>query len=374
MKVLYQPSTSTPGDWLEMEADRWSELATTIQPNRLCVQGVEFCADHYHVEGLPDGACRVVTWQDSIAEGMHFAREVTFLPLGVDADPRYRGRINTRQSHRFFGQATILPIASADDVQNTEFFSWDGFVPPPTAEVRHGVLMAQDLYDEHEAIRTARGWREWTEGLDASELDENGLVKVQRLLARYALPSGSRTYFQRDTNLATAIHATINSASENEFALTAGAGETEASGMLGGGASGLLFCFTTPTDEPDSSAWPTGNVEIHSDVSIAGADVTYGYRAAGSATGHFARVNAALTSDLETKAQTEGLFSGTGIKDASTGSVSWTAGAADNRFEGLLAGTRPANHGNQNVTLTFDADGFAVGPWAAADGRRIFIT
>ena len=144
---------------------------------------------------------------------------------------------------------------------------------------------------------------------------------------------------------------------------------------MSGGESGLLFCYTSPSGEPDSAAWPTGNYEFHIDASSNGANITYGMRAAGSATGHFARVNAALTSDSETKAQTEGLFSGTGIKDASTGSVSWTAGNASDRFECLIAGTRPASHGNQTLTNRYNSDGFAVGPWAAAGGsRRVFVT
>lgn len=368
MRVLYQPSSASPADWLETDAKDWHLLSTLLEPNRVCVQGVEFTAGHYAVEDLGLGVCRVTTWDDGpdYADGWHYAYEVTFEPLGPDADPRYRGRINTRQRVRAFGEPLVLArMLASGPVQNTEFFPWEEFVPPVERDARHGIWLPDGLYREHESIRTRHGWREWTEGLAQSELDAKGWVKVQRPLGRYLIPLGTRTYFLTSTDRAT-FHAVLDIDNENAFEASAGPGDTEMSGNLAGSASGLLFVFTSDANEPDSAAWPTGDYNCHLDVPNAGAGITYGLRAAGTATGHFARVNAGLTADEETKPQTEPLFSLDGIKDASTGSVSWTGGLDTDRFECLVAGTRAVNHGNQNVDLTFDADAFADGPWPAA--------
>ena len=79
--------------------------------------------------------------------------------------------------------------------------------------------------------------------------------------------------------------------------------------------------------------------------------------------GHFARVSSGLASELEIKNQVEPRFSGTGLKLATTGSVSWTAGAAGDRFECLVGGLD-----SFGGTFTLDlntSDSFADGPWPA---------
>lgn len=376
MRIIYQPSSATPGDWLEMDASQWAGLADSVQPNRVCVQGVEFTAEHYHVEALEHGACRVVVSYDGdeYPPDEWYAREVTFLPLGPDEDPRFNERINTRQFHRIFAAPTMVAkLEAIGPVQHQAWFPWEAFEPPPARDVRHGVSMPDPLYQAHEASRITRGWREWTEGLDPEELDSRGRLRQQRPWGRYLKPKGTRTYFSRDTNNVSGVHALASTNDENLFSTVAGAGETEAGPNTGGGASNLAMMWTTGPNEPNSGAWPTGDYAFHIDVFSAGVDLTYGLRAAGSATGHFARVDSGLTADQETKAMVESLFSSTGVKDASTGSVSWTAGAAGDVFECLIAETRPANMGNQSLTFEFDSDGFAAGPWPAAVGAPEFM-
>jgi hypothetical protein len=179
------------------------------------------------------------------------------------------------------------------------------------------------------------------------------------------------TYFHRSTALANGIHAATN---ETEHATTAGAGAGSLSDIIAGGASQFGWCFTTASGQPNVADWPSGTYRCIMEVSAAGATSSYGVRTAGGASGHFARVNDALSSDLETAQDTQALFTGTGIK---TASVSWdpAAGNASDRFEVLVAVTRAASHGNETTTLVVDATdasvangGVSDGPWSVAAG------
>src|SRR3990172_8699838 len=149
----------------------------------------------------------------------------------------------------------------------------------------------------------------------------------------------AKTYYLRSTVDPTGVHAADI---ERALGTTAGSSTATVSSILGVNAS------------------------------TADADITFGLRTAGSAAGHFARVNSGLTSDLETTTQAEALFSGTGVK---TATVSWdpSAGSSTDRFECLIAATRAASHGNQTLSIDVDnpsADatngGIADGPWVGA--------
>ena len=74
MKLLLQWTLAAPGDWLEVDSADWPTLARRPLPQpgelgaadnapghifRLNCQGVCFEGDHYAVEDLPGGACRV---------------------------------------------------------------------------------------------------------------------------------------------------------------------------------------------------------------------------------------------------------------------------------------------------------------------------
>lgn len=377
MKVLVQWTGRNPTDWVEIASADWGRIPDRPEPApseiggrddlpghvfKLNVQGVTFEGDHYAVEGLPGGACRVTAWNDDPDDypaGMRSARVWTFEP--IQPDPALGGALNTRQTKTVYVEDDIRRSYERAGWDAAELRPWSEFVAPPPRLTRHGVWVSDAAHDRHEAARSLRGWREWTEGIGDADL-HGGRIIPQRTLKRYSVPDGTITYYQRDTDQATGVHATEDAALENLLSDTAGAGEAESDTLVGGDEV-LLFCFTTASGAPGDAAWPTGNYRCQLDVSTAGADLTYGLRAAGAAVGHFARVNSGLTSDLETKAQTEALFSGTGLKLATTGSVSWTAGATGDRYECLVACARAANHGNQTLELTYDADAFADGPW-----------
>lgn len=179
----------------------------------------------------------------------------------------------------------------------------------------------------------------------------------------------AKTFYHRSTVVLSGIHVADH---EKDQPTTAGSVVLEESSSFVGGESRLSFLFTTPAAEPNTADWPNGLYRCIMEITTAGADISYGLRAAGTATGHFARVNSDLTSDLETIAQTQALFTGTGVK---TASVTWdpAAGAAGDRFECLIAGTRAASHGSQTLAIALDAPdasetngGISDGPWTVA--------
>ncbi len=378
MKVLLQWTIETPSDWVELDSADWANLPSKPLPvgreridslpgwiSRLNIQGVDFCGyDHYAVEDLQDGACRVTVWKDDPDDiptdvlGEFYARVWTFLPLAPD--PKMGGAWNTRQSQVIYAGPKLRQFYLDNPTEHTEVRPWEEFVPP--ALTRHGIWMPDALMAAHDAARTKRGWREWAEGVPANQV-ERGRVKPQRPQGRFLKPFGTKTYFQRDdVNEGSATHV----ATFEKQLVTASGGTTAMSDTYAGGESRLSFLFTTPAGEPNDAAWPTGTYRCQLDVSASGADITYGLRAAGAQTGHFARINFNTLIELETKVQVEALFTGAGLKLATTGSVSWTGGATSERFECLVAGTRAASHGNQTLDLNItDADAFADGPWTA---------
>jgi hypothetical protein len=219
-------------------------------------------------------------------------------------------------------------------------------------------------------------WRSWTEGLDSSELDESGLLKSQRAQGRYKVPDGTVTDFINNPTR-TGVH-TIASGNARSLDLIQGTPQLMFGGNLGINSDALYAQHTTIATEPGFAQWGTGDYRAQIEVSAAGAGLTFGYTTAGGSSGHFGRINAAASADIETKQQVEALASGTGIKLFTTGSVSWGAGAVGDRFEILLACARDGvGHGNQSMNMNQgDADAFADGPFdgaAAVEDRTVFF-
>lgn len=396
MKVLVQWSKAGPGDWEEVDSSAWAGLPSRPVPaggeliddapgwvTALNVQGVEFTGyDHYAVEELADGSggIRIIVWNDDPEDqDLAAVRRIrqdqgpfprgfygqvwTFFPLAPD--PALGGVWNTQQTCEWFAEAGEV----------SEYFSgrlpgfpseppipvrpWGELPVPASASVRHGVWMPPGLMDAHLRAQSRRGWREWTEGVPASELS-GGRVRPQRAAGRWLKAKGTKTYFQRNTDVATGIHVATN---EDDLNAVAGGGETEASGDHAAGASSLAYCFTTASGQPNNADWPSGTYRCQLDVSAAGANMSYGLLTLNGSAGHFGRVDSGLTADQESTAQAEAAFTGTGLKLATK---SWdpAAGAAGDRFECLVAARNAAAmNAAQTITLTFDSDAFVDGPW-----------
>lgn len=341
---------------------------------KMSIQGVGFSADHYAIEQVDTEIVRVITWNDDPVDypaGKRFAQAWTFLPLAPD--PKHGGAWNTRQSQIIYldlGSEMHKAWTSSGPIQNTEFRDWSEFVFPDESIVRHGIWLPNELNEHHDKQFKQRGWREWTDGVPADQIDASGKVRQQRPQGRFRKPLGTITYYQRDTNLL-GVHTPLSDTDdENELSTTEGSGETEASTTLSGGESDLLFCFTTLGNNPNVADWPSGDYQFQLDVASADSSIEYGARTAGTVSGHIARVDGGLTADLDTWPMTENLFTGPGLKFGSTGTIDPISRNITDRYEILIGGYRTPNHGNQAVTLTFDADAYANGPWEAAIGPQ----
>lgn len=243
---------------------------------------------------------------------------------------------------------------------------WEEFVLPALGLTRHGIWVSDELEVKHEEVLSLPNWRAWGEHLDPSELDENGLLKPQYEQGRMSPPQGTITYFLRDTDQASNTHVVTNSGNENEMNDTAGASETEISSNFSAGQEKLEFLWSTLADNPNDADWPNGLYECQTDCSAIGADMSYGQLNLGGSIGHFARPNAALTSEFQVGTQTQGAFT-TATLNLGSLTVDPAAGLASDRFECLLSGQRAAGcHGNQTFTMRYTSDAFARGPWTAA--------
>lgn len=372
MKILLQSTLLTPLDFVEFDSAEWPTLPKKPAPpgtvdevvgwaHSLNVQGVEFTADHYHIAEITDGV-RVTIWNDDPVihpPGSRYARVWDILFNAPDS--ALGGAISTHQSEIVYAEPTkFAQLNDSGPVENRVLREW-GFFIPPTSNVMHGKEVDDRLHGLHLSTRSIHGWREWTEGLNSSEI-ENGKIKQQRSQGRFNPAKGTRTYFQRDIERDTEVHV---SPEEVAFETAVGTSDT-LSQVLDKDETKLVFVFTTSSGEPDTLAWPTGDYRCQLDCVTAGANIVYGLLTVnGGASGHFGRVDTGLENDLETKTQSEAQFSGTGLKLATTGSVSWTSGATTDRFECAIA-AKNTNSMMSQETITIEvntSDSFADGPW-----------
>jgi len=195
VRVLVQWTRATPSDWLAVDSAAWQALPKRPAPvggetiddgpgwvHRVCVQGVSFAADHYAVEHVPGQGCRVSAWNDDPTDyppGLRHARVWMFRPLRVD--PAVGRRWNTAQSQVIYAEPQMADRMVACATPRGEIRDYSEFVPPAAAHVRHGIMVADELNAAHDAARTTRGWREWTEGVPARELVSiGGRIIVRR--------------------------------------------------------------------------------------------------------------------------------------------------------------------------------------------------
>jgi len=379
-KVLVQWSTDPPGGWEEIDCTDYATLPTKRLPtggetidglrgwvHAVNVQGVVFSGmDHYAVEDTVEG-CRVTTWADDPEDyppGERFAVSMNFAEL--HRDDYLGGAWNTNQTRTLYLDDDIATRWPEEG--ETTRKRWSEFVPPRAAVTKHGVWTTDSQNLDHEQIQQAnpKGWREWTEGVPEEELVA-GIIPDQRALGRYNHPVGTLTYFASTTALSNAIHS---GATEDEFIGTATT-QSNSQCTLTGGSSVECFVFTTATGQPNQGDWGNGNYRYQLDATTVGVNVTFGVLTAGSANGHFARINSTDTTDLQTWTQVEGIFSGTGLQLATTGTINPTAGSTGDRWEVVVAATRTASMGNQFLTLQLnEADDFTDGPFDEVAGAR----
>lgn len=369
MQVLFQPTQADPENWRAIDSRDWSSLPPMVC-HGLNVQGL-VCdgADHYALRNLPGGGVKVFLWYDDPEDwppSMRWARVVTIQPLGPDA--RLGGAINTNHRHVLYAEWGIRSVLQRAYGKNPHvtIADWADFVPPQ-AKTFDGQWVTDAHHEAHRKKRDIRGWREWTDGLAEEEI-EDGKVRLQRVNVRYVPPKGTRTYYHNPA-AGPDIHSAIN---PNSFGLTPSGATNETATCNQNGQT--AFSAVTPANEPSSAAWPTTGVYRYKiDCTAIGADLAYGLLNQGSGVGHFGRVNAGATADLQTIAQDQAAFTSSGLNIASITNPAWSSGSAGDRFEIVISGFRTVGHGNQDMTLQLgEFDDFADGPWRAAQNAPFF--
>jgi len=375
IKVMVQWAEETPQDWVEVDSSQWENLAKKSKPvrgeavdntdgwiNAISVLGITFSShfENFAIEELSDGGVKLLAWHSGVehAGDLH-AIVWTILPLAPDEN--LGGAMNTRQSRVVYAEGdTYTGFESLLPLDKTELRNWSLFREPAEEMIRYGFDVGQTSFDKHESMRSTVGWRDFSR-LPAEELDENGRVKIQRDLGRWNKAEGTITYIARSAARANGIHAVPQ---ENALELTTTSVSSES--VNPAGVNFDIFIFSTPSNEPNSDDWPSGNYRYQIDVTAAGGGQTYGLLDFGSVNGHFARVNSGLTSDLETFQQAESAFSGTGLKLATTGTVDPSSGSAGDRWELLLSGNDPCEDEATFTLQLNESDDFADGPWTVA--------
>lgn len=367
MRILYQPTRANPTGWEQIDSSGWAGLES-FTCHALCVQGVIIDgADHYSVEPVEPGIVRVVVWNDDLEDwpvGERWAREVYFRHLAPDQDPRLGGAVNTNQTHVVYAEGVARAALEAAYLGSSRVVvkDWIDF-DPRRANPMDGQWVSDAQHAAHQKRQAVHGWRTWTEGLDSSELDARGRVKIQRAVGRYVRPAGTRTYYHNGTDLSIPAYSALH---ENTLGLTATGSANEDAPIAQGGE--LAWVAATPANEPSSGAWPTtGTYRYQIDCIAAGVDLTFGLLTQAGYTGGFVRINSALDTELQLIAQSQSAFSGSGLHLATITDPAWSGGSASDRFAIKIAGVRVIGHGNQIMTLQLgEADDYADGPWPEA--------
>ncbi|MEE8598001.1 MAG: hypothetical protein V3S69_00515, partial [Dehalococcoidales bacterium] len=235
--------------------------------------------------------------------------------------------------------------------------------PNDDETVRHGVWMSDELYQAHIDVQIGHNWRYWGDNLDPSELDENGLVKPQRSQGRYWKAKGTRTYFPTATAEAVTWPTLNDNVNENLGDTTApSTGNVTDANVPNEETGRESFVFTSPTDEPNDAAWPSGSYRIQVDQGTIW-DATVAIE-----TLEFHRVNAAGTSSLENNTDTTDIASGDTFPVLRTiTSSAWTAGDITDRAGIVLLTKNSSQHGGvEQIDVQIGMDMFFDGPWVAA--------
>lgn len=389
MKVLVQWSYRNPQDWEEVEARDWASTPFRAQPssngrhggrdnlpgwiNDLNVQGVHFNGqDHIAVESIIIGneeGVRVTAWNDDPEDwpvGERSAHIWTFLPLAPD--PNLGGAINTRQFQLIYAEGERFEKLENNIPQNTSLRPWSEFVPPDNAIVRHGVWLEDDKWEDHRRAsnsfqnsRDEIGWRHWCEHLPESEVELDGhnrkVLKEQRKQGRYRIPSHTKTYYLRDTNLA---QGWVSATNENALDTSPGTGQTES--VTANSATVVGWAFASPSNEPGSASWPTATYHSQLDCTAASSGLIYYHQPNLVFQQHYLlAVSSDLSSTVDVSDTVSSTFSGTGLKSMS---YSWTSPptSTGDRFVVPVAATGDS-HGDA-ITLRFSSDAYADGPWS----------
>lgn len=178
----------------------------------------------------------------------------------------------------------------------------------------------------------------------------------------------TKTYYPIDTAAGQTHHVIAGRTSQTTDPGTGSPVEYQQS--ISGQANDASFlCLYSPSDEPNSADWPAASAgdpyKVQLDVATAGADLTFGlYVARG---GHLARVNSALSSDLENAGVgTAFSWSGTGLKTGNDEQWNPTSGSASDRIEAFICVDNSAMMAETLGVNLNTSNTYLQGPWVDA--------
>lgn len=391
MRVDIQWATQTPSESVTIDSSEWAGLPKKPLPDgnevldqepgwlqRWNIQGCKpDTADHHAMEDQADGSLKVWSWCDDpedYPDGDYYGTVTTFRPAYIHPEERFCGKWHYEQHFTIYAAENTEHWRTRNSVprQNVTIRPWSEFPYPDEAIVRHGVWLRDDQHEESQRLESKCGVFEWIDGLPAEEIIEvNGVsqLRPQAPLGRFLHEQGSIRYTLRSTARTNGIHA--SSFRELAMETSADTPTTSTSQNYSHGDARSEFVWTSPSGSPNFAQWPTGTyfgqVSIFTNDDVP--NFSFGMRAAGGAAGHVARVDSGLTADQEAKEMTDSLFTGTGDKAFTLGSVSWSSGAAGDRAEVLMAVSRGGSgHGNAGIEVEVNRvdTEFFEGPWAVS--------
>lgn len=175
MLIYVQWAKATAEDWFAWDVTRVQQIRNAAKKavptassaldnnpgwiNAANCQGIEFAGyDHVAVEILSGGGLRITGWQDD-TEDFGDTRWATRWDLYPPApDPALGGVTNTVQQRTVW----VTPDAvSWFGGYGPNVLPWDQFVLPPADQTFHGIWLTQEQFDQHRAVRSPHGWREW---------------------------------------------------------------------------------------------------------------------------------------------------------------------------------------------------------------------
>jgi nitrite reductase/ring-hydroxylating ferredoxin subunit len=376
MKCYVQWATENPGDWWELDSRDWNMLPSKPIPdahstldsnagwlNTMNIQGVN-CHGFDHIYVADDGDdCVVTLWNDDTDDWLdqQHAHVIRFRPLAPRQD--LGGAINPYQTRTVYTtpqhRGRILRASGGRPPVGWELKDWGDFVAP-SGQILHGIWMDDAKYYAHHAACTHHGWREWTEGCPASEV-ENGKIRCQRKAGKWNKARGTITYYHTNTDLAV---GNVSADDEKEGNTTDPDSPTTLNTTVPANG-GYQLAVTSQSGSPNDSDWPNGDYRCQWDVDGAGATVTYGAITVENGNGRFVVLQSDLSTERETFVQDESAFSGTGTPIA-TNTHDPGAGATGDRYCVICAGAH-TGHGNSTLDLEVgNSDSFMDGPWVAA--------
>jgi hypothetical protein len=380
MQSLWQWSTRTARDYEVLKATDFASLNRGPLPGRgaqpfdgqdklyahgVGIQGIGFEGwDHYHILPLLNNGTRLTIWNDDPddRELLDFHAEVwEIYPLAPNATQG--GAYNTRQRLTVYaheGSAWWLFYQNTRTAWGPVTLKrWEEFTPP--ADPIHGIWTPDDMDAELCGVRSKWTWRDFTEGVPQSELQESGKLGCQRDVGRYVIPEGTRTYYLTNTNSAQAAHTATEEKGLSQTTATQG---TIVLSITKTSAGGRTVCWGNLG--PVIADWPSGVYNCQYDVASFDGTWSHGLRTITGVAGHFAVVDTLGSADRETKEQAQSASTGTGLIAVDTGTWNPASGNIADNYEALLVCYHTAGHGGGDHVLTLnanDADTYADGPW-----------